>query len=177
MDSVSDRALQQARELVVHAYSDGSGVPGRERLERLGLKYHIFSAPGTSEDIALLLAHDLGAALIVAVGTHFSVTEFLEKGRMGMASTFLVRLKVGDRLVDAKGVSRYPAADRRRFLLPQVICAGLTLFTIFSRLVQHLFHHLLPEAAPVGDLVLPAAWEVGDFISLLEYLIKTAQYF
>lgn len=142
MDSVSDRALQQARELVVHAYSDGRGVPGRERLERLGLKYHIFSAPGTSEDIALLLAHDLGAALIVAVGTHFSVTEFLEKGRMGMASTFLVRLKVGDRLVDAKGVSRLYQPRTAGFLLPLVICAGLTpLFTMvfFSPLVQHLF--------------------------------------
>lgn len=146
MDSVSDRALQQARELVVHAYSDGRGVPGRERLERLGLKHHIFRAPGTSEDIALLLAHDLGAALIVAVGTHFSVTEFLEKGRMGMASTILVRLKVGDRLVDAKGVSRLYQPRTAGFLLPLVIFAGLTpLLTMafYSPLVQHLFRLLI----------------------------------
>ncbi|NMD33230.1 MAG: hypothetical protein GYA84_04505, partial [Firmicutes bacterium] len=142
MDSVSDRALQQARELVVHAYPDGRGVPGRERLERLGLKYHLFSAPGTSEDIALLLAHDLGAALIVAVGAHFSVTEFLEKGRPGMASTFLVRLKVGDRLVDAKGVSRLYQPRAAGFLIPVVIAAGLTpLLTMvfFSPTIQHLF--------------------------------------
>lgn len=142
MDSVSDRALQEARELVVHAYPDGRGIPGRERLERLGLKYHIFSAPGTSEDIALLLAHDLGAALIVAVGAHFSVTEFLEKGRRGMASTFLVRLKVGDRLVDAKGVSRLYQPRAAGLLIPVVIAAGLTpLLTMifFSPVVQHLF--------------------------------------
>ncbi|MGB4503219.1 MAG: putative cytokinetic ring protein SteA [Dethiobacteria bacterium] len=142
MDSVSDRALQQARELVVHAYPDGRGVPGRERLERLGLKYHLFSAPGTSEDIALLLAHDLGAALIVAVGAHFSVTEFLEKGRPGMASTFLVRLKVGDRLIDAKGVSRLYQPRAVGFLIPVVIAAGLTpLLTMvfFSPTIQHLF--------------------------------------
>ena len=118
MDSVSDEALRQARELVVHAYPDGRGVPGRERLERLGLKYHIFSAPGTSEDIALLLAYDLGAALIVAVGTHFSVTEFLEKGRRGMASTILVRLKVGDRLVDAKGLAGSTSRGMRACCCP-----------------------------------------------------------
>ena len=142
MDSVSDEALRQARELVVHAYSAGRGVPGRERLDRLGLNYHVFSAPGTSEDIALLLAHDLEAALIVAVGTHFSVTEFLEKGRKGMASTILVRLKVGDRLVDAKGVSRLYQPRKAGVLLPLVICAGLTpllAMAFFSPLIRHLF--------------------------------------
>ncbi len=146
MDSVSDEALLRARELVVHAYSDGRGVPGRERLERLNLQYQIFSAPGTSEDIALLLSHDLGAALIVAVGTHFSVTEFLEKGRMGMASTFLVRLKVGDRLIDAKGVSRLYQPQSAGFLLPLAICAGLTpLLTMafYSPPVRHLLRLLL----------------------------------
>lgn len=146
MDSVSDEALRKARELVVHAYADGRGVPGRGRLERLGLKHHLFSAPGTSEDIALLLAHALGAALIVAVGAHFSVTEFLEKGRMGMASTFLVRLKVGERLVDAKGVSRLYQPQRAGLLLPLALCAGLTpLLTMafYSPLVQHLFRLLI----------------------------------
>lgn len=142
MDSVSDEVLRRSRELVLHAYSGGGEAPGRDRLERLGLKYHVFSAPGTSEDIALLLAHDLGAALIAAVGTHFSVTEFLEKGRMGMASTFLVRLKVGNRLVDAKGVSRLYQPRRAGLLLPLFICAGLApLLTmiLISPLVQHLF--------------------------------------
>ncbi|HPU00289.1 MAG TPA: putative cytokinetic ring protein SteA [Bacillota bacterium] len=146
MDSVSDEALRQARELVVHAYPDGRGVPGRERLERLGLKYHIFSAPGTSEDIALLLAYDLGAALIVAVGTHFSVTEFLEKGRRGMASTILVRLKVGDRLVDAKGVGRLYQPRNAGLLLPLALCAGfspLLVMALFSPLVRHLFNLMI----------------------------------
>lgn len=142
MDSVSERALMQAREVVVHAYYDGRGVPGRERMERLGVKYHILTSPGTSEDIALLLTYELGAALIVAIGAHSSVTEFLEKGRKGMSSTFLVRLKVGDRLVDAKGVSRLYGARPAGILLPVVIAAGLMpLLTLvfFSPLVQHLF--------------------------------------
>ena len=104
-DSVSDGALQTGAELVVHAYPDGS-APGAERLRRLGLPFHTVAAPGISEDLALLLAHEKGASLIVAVGTHFNLVEFLERDREGMASTFVTRLKVGESLVDAKGVSR-----------------------------------------------------------------------
>jgi uncharacterized membrane-anchored protein len=105
MDSVSDEALQSGAELVVHAYRDGR-APGLERLAELGLQGVIFPATGTSEDVAMLLADDKGAELIVAVGTHATLVEFLDKGRAGMASTFLTRLRVGGKLVDAKGVSR-----------------------------------------------------------------------
>ncbi|MCS6829326.1 MAG: putative cytokinetic ring protein SteA [Armatimonadota bacterium] len=110
MDSVSDRALQCGAELVVHQYTSAERKsPGIERVQRMGLPHTVWRAPGTSEDIAMLLAYEKGAQLIVAVGTHFSLLEFLEKGRRGMSSTFLTRLRVGDRLVDAKGVSRlYP---------------------------------------------------------------------
>jgi uncharacterized membrane-anchored protein len=105
MDSVSDDALRSGAELVVHAYRDGR-APGRERLEKLGLDAVIFPATGTSEDIAMILADENGADLIVAVGSHVTLMEFLDKGRSGMASTFLTRLRVGGKLVDAKGVSR-----------------------------------------------------------------------
>ncbi len=109
MDSVSDEALRCGAELVVHAYRD-SRAPGLERLQQMSLEGKVFPSLGTSEDIALLLAYEKGADLIVAVGTHFSLREFLEKARGGMASTFLVRLKVGELLVDAKGLSRlYPS--------------------------------------------------------------------
>ena len=105
MDSVSDTVLRSGAELVLHAYRDGS-APGRTRLDQLGLPCVVFPAAGTSEDIAMLLADDAGATLIVAVGTHATLIEFLDKGRAGMASTFLTRLRVGGKLVDAKGVSR-----------------------------------------------------------------------
>lgn len=104
MDSVSEEALRCGAELIVHAYPDGR-APGAERVKQLGLTAHIFPIGGTSEDAAMLLAYEAGVELIVAVGTHSSVVEFLEKGRKGMASTFLTRLKVGHKLVDAKGVS------------------------------------------------------------------------
>ena len=54
----------------------------------------------------MLLAYEKGAELIVAVWTRFNLIEFLERNRAGMSSTFLTRLKVGEKLVDARGVSR-----------------------------------------------------------------------
>jgi uncharacterized membrane-anchored protein len=105
MDSVSDKALRSGAEVVVHAYPGGQ-APGRERVDRLGLPSALLPAPGMSEDVAILLAYEKGAELIVAVGTRFNLTEFLERDRAGMSSTFLTRLKVGDILVDARGVSR-----------------------------------------------------------------------
>jgi uncharacterized membrane-anchored protein len=104
MDSVSDEALLCGAELIVHAYPDGR-APGLERIERLGLAAHTYPAPGTSEDVAMLVAHEQGAELIVAVGTHSNMIDFLEKGRRGMASTVLTRMRIGNKLVDAKGVS------------------------------------------------------------------------
>ena len=105
MDSVSDRALRGRAEKVVHAYTEGD-APGRDRIEELGVPYEVVRAPGISEDVALLLAYEKGAELIVAVGTHFNLIEFLERNRAGMSSTFVTRLKVGEILIDAKGVSR-----------------------------------------------------------------------
>jgi uncharacterized membrane-anchored protein len=120
MDSVSDAALRCGAELVVHAYRDGA-APGAPRLDELGLRYVTVSAPGISEDIALLLAYEKGAELIVAVGTHFNLIEFLERDRKGMSSTFVTRLKVGEILIDAKGVSRL--VSRRVGLWPLVLFA------------------------------------------------------
>jgi uncharacterized membrane-anchored protein len=105
MDSASDAALRSGAELVVHAYADGR-APGRERLLGLGLDHLVVPAPATSQDVAMLLAYEKGAALIVTVGAHFNLVEFLDKNRAGMSSTFLTRLRVGEILVDAKGVSR-----------------------------------------------------------------------
>ncbi|HEV7564239.1 MAG TPA: putative cytokinetic ring protein SteA [Solirubrobacterales bacterium] len=105
MDSASDEALRCGAELIVHAYPDGR-APGRERLREADLPHRIVPAAGTSEDVAMLMAFEKGAALIVSVGAHFNLIEFLDRKRGGMSSTFLTRLRIGERLVDAKGVSR-----------------------------------------------------------------------
>lgn len=105
MDSASDAALACGAELIVHAYPDGR-APGRQRLIDAGLPHQVVPSAGTSEDVAMLMAHEKGAALIVSVGAHFNLIEFLDRKRGGMSSTFLTRLRIGERLVDAKGVSR-----------------------------------------------------------------------
>jgi uncharacterized membrane-anchored protein len=124
MDSVTDRALTCGAEIVVHAYPDGR-APGLQRVEDLGLEPVIFPATGTSEDIAMLLADDKGASLIVAVGTHATLVEFFDKGRPGMGSTFLTRLRVGGKLVDAKGVSRLYRQRITNWQLTVLALAGL----------------------------------------------------
>jgi len=105
MDSATDEALRCGAELIVHGYPDGR-APGRDRLIDGGLDHLVIPAAGTSQDVAMLLAHEKGAELIVTVGAHFNLTEFLDKNRAGMSSTFLTRLRVGETLIDAKGVSR-----------------------------------------------------------------------
>jgi uncharacterized membrane-anchored protein len=105
MDSATEQALRCGAELVVHAYPNGK-APGRSHLEELGLPFKVVPAPGTSQDVAMLIAAEKGAELIVSVGSQFNLVEFLDKNRRGMASTFLTRLRLGEILVDAKGVSR-----------------------------------------------------------------------
>jgi uncharacterized membrane-anchored protein len=124
MDSCSDEVLRSGAELVVHAYPDGR-APGLERLEQLGLSGITFPALGTSEDAAMLLADSKGAQLLVAVGTHASLVEFLDKGRAGMASTFLTRLRVGPKLVDAKGVSRIYHSQIKSWHLVLLVASAL----------------------------------------------------
>jgi uncharacterized membrane-anchored protein len=138
-DSVSERALACGAQLIVHAYA-GGGAPGAERLDRLGLPHLAIEATGTSEDLALLLAHEKGCELIVIVGSHASMVDFLDKGRPGMASTFLTRLRVGPILVDAKGVNRlYEGRIRKRdmtfFLLSAMVCFALVALLV----IPHVF--------------------------------------
>jgi uncharacterized membrane-anchored protein len=126
-DSVSEAGLACGAELVHHVHPDGR-APGRENLVAWGVPYEEFVAEGTSEDVAMLLAAEAGAELIVAVGTHASMVEFLDKGRAGMASTFLTRLRLGPLLVDAKGVNRlYDSRVRRRDL---ALLVGAALFAM-----------------------------------------------
>jgi uncharacterized membrane-anchored protein len=129
MDSAGDAALRCGAELIVHAYPDGR-APGRDRLLAAGLDHQVVPAAGTSEDVAMLMAHEKGAALIVSVGAHFNLVEFLDRKRGGMSSTFLTRLKIGERLVDAKGVSRLYNPSSTLMPLAFFVVAFLILLTI-----------------------------------------------
>jgi uncharacterized membrane-anchored protein len=141
MDSASDIALSSGAELVVHAYHDGR-APGRDRLERMGLRHVVIPAAGTSQDVAMLLAYEKGASLLVSVGAHFNLVEFLDKNRSGMSSTFLTRLRVGETLVDAKGVSRlYNPGPSGRQLGLFVLAAlmAMVIVVVTSRPLADLF--------------------------------------
>lgn len=130
-DSVSEAALASARDLVHHVHPDGR-APGREQLVEWGVHYEEFVAEGTSEDVAMLLAWEAGASLIVAVGTHATMVEFLDKGRRGMASTFLTRLRLGPDLVDAKGVSRLYEGRVRRLDIVLLVAAALVAMMVVA---------------------------------------------
>jgi uncharacterized membrane-anchored protein len=144
MDSVSDEALRCGAELIVHGYRDGL-APGEERARQLGVTYQVVPGTGISEDLALLLAYEKGSELIVAVGTHFNLIEFLERNRAGMSSTFITRLKVGEILIDAKGVSRL--ASRQVGIWPLVLLAlfglgAIAVAIVFSPALRHLIEYL-----------------------------------
>jgi uncharacterized membrane-anchored protein len=134
-DSVSERALRCGAELVHHVHPDGR-APGRENLLEWGVDYHEFVAEGTSEDVAMLLAYEAGAKLIVAVGTHATMVEFLDKGRRGMASTFLTRLRLGPMLVDAKGVSRLYEGRVRRFDWVLLVGSALVVMIVVAAISE-----------------------------------------
>jgi uncharacterized membrane-anchored protein len=140
MDSVSDKALYAGAKLVAHAYPDGR-CPGRERLVSLEREFYVVPAPGTSEDLALLLAHGQGAELIILVGAHSNMIDFLEKGRPGMASTFLTRLKIGPILLDAKKVSELYRAKTPLRVVP-IIALTIIPILIFMGLVSPWRHYL-----------------------------------
>jgi uncharacterized membrane-anchored protein len=129
MDSATESVLKSGAELVVHAYPDGR-APGRETLEKLGVEHKVVPAPGTSQDVAMLIAAEKGARLIVSVGSQFNLIEFLDKNRRGMSSTFLTRLRIGEILVDAKGVSRLYRPRPGLGLLAAIVVTGLVTLAI-----------------------------------------------
>jgi uncharacterized membrane-anchored protein len=130
-DSVSERALHIAPDLVHHVHPDGR-APGRDALVEWGVSYHEFVVEGTSEDVAMLLAWEAGSTLIVAVGTHATMVEFLDKGRSGMASTFLTRLRLGPMLVDAKGVNRLYEGRVRRLDWVLLVASAVVVMIIVA---------------------------------------------
>jgi uncharacterized membrane-anchored protein len=158
MDSVSDKALTCGAEIVVHAYPNGV-APGLARVQDLGLSSVLCPATGTSEDLAVLLADEMGATLIVAVGMRFSMAEFLDKGRSGMASAVLTRMKVGDKIVDAKGVSR---------LYRSRISGWALILLVLAAFVALLVALAFSPAGPILSGFLATKWD--DFVYRLSGL-------
>ncbi|MGE5696640.1 MAG: putative cytokinetic ring protein SteA [Candidatus Sericytochromatia bacterium] len=104
-DKMTADVLRCGAQVVLPADADGH-APGLERIQDLGVGAMTFPAAGSAMDLALLLADHHGAALIVTAGHSATIEEFFDRTRaQSNPSTFLTRLKVGQKLVDAKAVA------------------------------------------------------------------------
>lgn len=161
MDSVTDQTLGMAKEIVVHAYKDGK-APGLNRINELGLSAFVCPIIGTSEDLAFLIAYEKGAELITAVGTHSDMIDFLDKGRNGMSSTFLTRLKIGHRFVDAKGVSKLyrhtPSANYLAFIVIAAIVTFIAVLAVAPNTfdyIQEIYHDIYSQYLSINVKIKP----------------------
>lgn len=105
LSNLSDRALKECKEVVITSTS--GQLTAIERLEKTGADAQTFVAAGSDEDLALVLADTNEASVIILAGGHTSLVDFLDRGPTDMSSTFLTRLRVGTRLVDAKAVAHF----------------------------------------------------------------------
>ncbi|APE14634.1 thiamine pyrophosphokinase [Mycobacterium sp. WY10] len=104
-DQMSADVLKSGAQVVLPADADGH-ANGLERIQDLGIGAMTFPAAGSAADLALLLVDHHGASLIVTAGHSASIEEFFDRSRQqSNPSTFLTRLKVGEKLVDAKAVA------------------------------------------------------------------------
>jgi uncharacterized membrane-anchored protein len=157
---VSDRALTCGADVVVPAFADGH-APGLLRVQDLGAGAVTFPASGNAEDLALLLAHHHGAALIVTVGFQASLAEFLDRSRSSSnASTFLTRLKVGNLLVDGKAVAS---------LYRSPVSGGAVAVLVGAVLLATLTALLVSDAGPalLGYLERAASWLIQHASTLV----------
>ena len=123
-DRPSVKTLRGARDVVLRV--DRGGDRGAtELMERLGVRPLRLESGATTEDAALILADACDASLIVGVGMHATLDEFLDRQRPGLASTYLTRLVVGPRLVDATAVPQLYSGRVRPRHLYLVMLAGL----------------------------------------------------
>lgn len=152
---VSNEALTCGADVVVPAFADGH-APGLHRVQDLGAGAVTFPSSANQEDMALLLAANHGAALVVTVGLSATMSEFLDRGRSGSnASTFLTRLQVGGRLVDARTIA---------LLYRSRLSFGAILLMVGAVLVAVVAALLVSDA---GDALL--AWFMQfDFVKQIE---------
>lgn len=127
-ERIGTKTLQCGAEVIIPGDLDGHAA-GLERLQDLAVGAVTFSAACTNEDLALLLAHDRDAALIVTVGMHAALTELLDRGRGSAASTFLIRMRVSGTLVEASAVLRLYQARIAWWIVALLVIAAAVAMT------------------------------------------------
>jgi uncharacterized membrane-anchored protein len=151
---ISTQALTSGADIVVPAFNDGH-APGLHRVQDLGASAVTFPSTANPEDLALLLAAQHGASMVVTVGLSATMTEFLDRGRSGSnASTFLTRLQVGGAIVDSRVIA---ALYRSR------VSTGAVVLMIVAALVAVVAALFVSTA---GDALL--VWLLQSWNGLLE---------
>ena len=120
----STDALRVASDVVLLA-PRGSSLVEQAGIEAAGVAPLLVDSSATAEDVALLLADRYDASLVVGVGLHTRLEDFLDRQRVGQASSFATRLKVGSRLVDASAVRALYTARASSMHVTLVPVAGL----------------------------------------------------
>ncbi|WP_052144766.1 putative cytokinetic ring protein SteA [Halalkalibacter okhensis] len=126
MDSVSEKAITCGAQLICHEHPNGTS-PGRDRLNKMGILVDTIRFVGTSEDVAITASYWSGANHLYLIGCRMGMTEFLEKGRAGMGSTWLCRIQAGEKITDLKGIhqltnlSVFPLWQRKNRVKPSLI--------------------------------------------------------
>jgi uncharacterized membrane-anchored protein len=151
-DRPSAKALRGARDVIVRVQRGGDRT-STDHLERLGVRPLRLESAATSEDAALILADACDAAIIIGVGMHATLDEFLDRQRSGLASTYLTRLKVGPRLVDATAVPQLYSGRVRPRHLYLVMLAGLIALAAAVAVTPVGHEWATSLAAAVSDLV------------------------
>lgn len=105
LSDVSDQTIRGAADLIVTTGAEGSSG-GLLRIDRMGLARTVVNTTVRPQDLALLIADQADARVIVLAGADRTLTSMLDSGQTAAAADFVTRLRVGSRLHDAEAVAR-----------------------------------------------------------------------
>ncbi|MFI7671692.1 putative cytokinetic ring protein SteA [Nocardia sp. NPDC049526] len=149
-DEITTATLKSGAEMILPADTDGH-AKGLERIQDLGIGATTFPSSGAASDLALLLAHHHGASLIVTAGAAASLDDFFDRGRRDSnPATFLTRLKIGTKLVDAKAVGTLYRNRASGTAIAMVVLAALVA-VIVAMLASNMGTEALDWAADIWN--------------------------
>ncbi|WP_330181723.1 putative cytokinetic ring protein SteA [Nocardia sp. NBC_01503] len=135
-EEITATTLKCGAEVILPADTDGH-AKGLERIQDLGIGATTFPSSGAPADLALLLADHHGASLIVTAGAAVSLDDFFDRGRRDSnPATFLTRLKIGTKLMDAKAVAALYRHRGSGWAIALVVLAALVAL-IVAMLATH----------------------------------------
>ncbi len=152
-DDLSGRAIERSGEVVIVSAAGRLDRP--EQFEAHGLQPVVFTAAGTAENLAVLLADHNDAAVIVLVGAPSRLVDVVDADTADAAGTFIARLRAGSRVVDAQAVSWF-ARQRLSWFTPLLLLLAGVVAVVAAVATTPLGHEWI---SPVTDSV--TSWIEG----------------